>query len=619
MGTIAPYKAILAQQEAKFRKLLLGGKESAFGLALQRTVIDILRSELAHPKSVLVWDSMGPDPKFGVTGPPRWVLSAQEKAHNRISPHYMTPEQLARKWDEYRDLRLEMLKWGQVKPRVIKDKQRGIQYLILGADPLVGKIMRILSDELDVWVRAQPNTRTLATDSPMVGLAKMLHERPDLSMLLRIAQTLPLDVEVSSIPVDRPAFVEAIELAVGLIPVVGNVVAAYEAWAGEDLFGYKLSDVERGVLAASVLLPTAGRLVKGGRALYTEARLVSMYGKDAAAWARATGASGRGLARRDALGVVGRAEQTIRGGSSLTGTLLKESADAVPKLAKGGAPKLTTTVDQVTADLWRELSSAHTVLRSLDEPALERILAKGPNVDHLKGQLLEELVESRLVPWLSTRHGGFALGIAIPAGKKLEFIPGHLIRDVNGRQLTDGILAYRDSGNLVIAAVFEAKAGKRAARELSHSKGGISSLTKDELAELRANAKDVWRDLRDEAKAAGKPFTKKLDDVMKEYALSERGGQVRRDIERLAEATAGTSKIRVGSQEIPVRFSPTKTKFFGVVPRDLSAKTIKTLEGQLAAEKVTYEILGLDITASTLKQIAAKLKEPAAKLATAAP
>ncbi len=70
--------------------------------------------------------------------------------------------------------------------------------------------------------------------------------------------------------------------------------------------------------------------------------------------------------------------------------------------------------------------------------------------------------------------GGFALGIEVPAGKKLEFIPGHLIRDAAGRQITDGILAYRDGESLVIALVFEAKAGKSAARELSFARGGIS-------------------------------------------------------------------------------------------------------------------------------------------------
>ena len=258
-------------------------------------------------------------------------------------------------------------------------------------------------------------------------------------------------------------------------------------------------------------------------------------------------------------------------------------------------------------DLFRDLSATHSELASLDALAIERVLAKGPNVDHLKGQLLEELVESRVVPWLRTRVGGFALGITVPAGKKLEFIPGHLIRDAAGRQITDGILAYRDGESLVIAAVFEAKAGPRAARELSFARGGVSSLTDAERAELRANAKDVWREQRQAARDAKQPFTKTVEDVEKEYALSERGGQVRRDVERLADG----AEIRVGTQTLPVRISPTRTKFFGVLPRGVRASTI---ERQLKDERFTYEILGVNLRSKDLNDIAAKLQPLAQKL-----
>lgn len=118
------------------------------------------------------------------------------------------------------------------------DKQRGRQYLILGANPLVAEIMAVVSRELMDWFRAQPNTRRLIDFPARFGLVTMLSEREDLVALLPIAATLPPDVEVSDVPIDRPALVEAIELAIGLIPVVGSVVAAYEAWSGEDLFGY---------------------------------------------------------------------------------------------------------------------------------------------------------------------------------------------------------------------------------------------------------------------------------------------------------------------------------------------------------------------------------------------
>lgn len=616
MANIAPYQRALAAQESSFRKLLASGKGSAFELALHRTIWEIMHEQLTkYPGSVLAWDRMGPDPVYGFKGPERWQQASLKAANERINPQYGSPDQMSRKYKEYLDLSLEMLKWGRVRQELIVDKHLGRQYLILGASPLVGQIMSLLSSQLMRWFEVQANTRTLMDHPARLGLATMLSERPDLSTLLRIAQTLPPDMEISAVPVDRPAMVEAVELAIGLIPVVGSVVAAYESWAGKDLFGYKLTDLERGILGASVLLPTAGRLVKGGRALYSEARLVAMYGHDAAGWSRALGAGGRAMAEREALTAIGKAEQSIRVQRSLSGALAKDAASAVPRLAHGSGV-VSRSVDQKVVDLLRELQASHPQLRSLDAHSLERILAKGPNVDHLKGQLLEELLEYRLVPWLAKREGAYALGISVPAGKKLEFIPGHLIRDSSSRQISDGMLVFRDKDHLVICAVFEAKAGKSAARELSLKRNSISGLTQGERNELRAYAKDVWLDQRAEALAAKKPFKKSVEDVEKEMIQSELGGQVRRDIERLADAGSGLTKIRIGTEEIAVRMSPTRTKFFGVLPQDVGAGTI---EAQLKAGGYSYEILGVDIKSAKLKQIAAELKPLAETMAQAAP
>jgi hypothetical protein len=611
MATIEPYRRALKEQETKLKGALAAGKVSAGELALLRATYEIMFLELTStPKSVLVWDRMGAEPGYGFTGPDRWAYHSLLKANDQIYPHYGTPEQLRRKFQEYLDLSIEMLRWGQVKQELIVDKQAGKQYLILGANPAVGQIMEVLASELMEWFRAQPNTKELIDSSARVGLATMLTQRPDLVTLLRIAETLPPDVEVSEVPVERPAMAEAVEFAVGILPVVGSVVAAYEAWSGVDLFGYKLSDLDRGILGVSVLLPFAGRVVREGRALYSEARLVRLYGKDARVWSKALAAGSRGVAEREALSAVEKAERSLRVEKSVTGAVARDAAAAVPKLTKGGG--VATTVDSAIVDLLREVQTAHPQLRELDALALERVLTKGPNVDHLKGQVLEELVESRLVPWLSTREGGFALGITVPTGKKLEFIPGHLIRDTAGRQITDGILAYREGESLVIAAIFEAKAGKRAARELSLKRASVSSLTGEELVELRANAKDVWREQRATARAAKVPYTKSVEDVMREYAQSELGGQVRRDVERLAD----NARIRVGTQELGVRISPTKTKFFGVLPKDVRASSI---EAELKASGFNYEILGVDIAASKLKDIASTLKPLAEKLARSAP
>jgi hypothetical protein len=95
--------------------------------------------------------------------------------------------------------------------------------------------------------------------------------------------------------------------------------------------------------------------------------------------------------------------------------------------------------------------------------------------------------------------------------------------------------------------------------------------------------------------------------VEKEYTLSERGGQVRRDVERLADG----ANIRVGTQTLPVRISPTRTKFFGILPKDVAASTI---EQQLKDSGFAYEILGVNLRSKDLKDIGAKLQPLAQKL-----
>lgn len=614
MSDIASYQAAVRRERARLDGLLASGRASPFEIALCRVTVEMMTKLLADaPGSALVYDKLGPD-RMGLSGADRWLVESQRKAADVVKPSYGTPDQWARRYEQYLDLSLDILKWGRVRQEVIDDKQNGLRYLILGADPLVAKIMGVVSSQLMAWFRDLPQTKENYELTPREGLGAMLHERPDLVALLRLAYQIPVLHETSSIPIDRPTWVEAVELAVGLVPVVGNCVALYEVWAGEDLFGYKLGDLERGILAASVLLPVAGRLAKGGRALYTESRLVALYGHDAAAWSRAVRTGERTVAQQQALRSLENAERELRAAGSVGGTTAKEAATALPAVVRGGTAG--AAVDQAIVDLLTALKKDVPLLDALDAHALERVLAKGPNTSHLKGQLLEELVESRVVPWLSTREGSFALGVTVPAGKKLEFLPGHLIRDLNGRQITDGILAYRDQGKLVVAAVFEAKAGPHAARELSFARDSISGLTKGELAELRANAKDVWREQRDLAAAAGQPYTKSVDDVMKEYAVSEKGGQVRRDIERLSAGTGGSTTLRVGTEELPVVFSPTRTKFFGVLPKGVSRTTIQK---QLTDLGVSFEILGVDATSRDLDTVAAGLVSHAEAMAIAAP
>ena len=198
-------------------------------------------------------------------------------------------------------------------------------------------------------------------------------------------------------------------------------------------------------------------------------------------------------------------------------------------------------------------------------------------------------------------------------GKKLEFIPGHLIRDASGRQITDGILAFRNNGVLEIAAVFEAKAGQRAARELSFTSQSISSLSRAERAELRAFAKDVLQEQRAAAEGAGRRFDKTLAEVESEVTLSEHGGQIRRDIERLSKNEDGTlAQIRIGASLLPVSLSPTRTKFFGVLPRDVNSSII---ERELREARFNFEIVGVDIGQRDLRAVADEMVQLATTIA----
>lgn len=100
---------------------------------------------------------------------------------------------------------------------------------------------------------------------------------------------------------------------------------------------------------------------------------------------------------------------------------------------------------------------------------------------------------------------------------------------------------------------------------------------------------------------------------MKEIALSEQGGQVRRDIERLGQSSSGNKAVlNIGSELMPVNISTRNTKFFGIVPKNA---TTKTIEAQLKAEKFRYEMIAVELKDSELKSLAEKMKPVAEKLA----
>ena len=137
-------------------------------------------------------------------------------------------------------------------------------------------------------------------------------------------------------------------------------------------------------------------------------------------------------------------------------------------------------------------------------------------------------------------------------------------------------------------------------------------MSKAEKAELRAEAEDAMAVLTERAKRTGTPVTMTVDDIMKEIAgeTADETGQIRRDIERLygSVTDSGTADevIFVGGEEVTVRISPKFTKFFGVVPSDVSlSAALKELQDQGIRNIVA---LGIGYTQKELRDAADIIK-----------
>lgn len=455
----------------------------------------------------------------------QWVDAALKEARTQVAY-----ETLPGMFDKVLDKKLEYYAYVEqvqlnfkvefAKVLKIRDEHEGTETEYTG-NPEGPRLVKILTDSLLEWFDQHYIDEWFLRKTPRDAMNEFLLERKDMLALYNFILDLPPRKTVNEVEIERPLLVEAVELAVGFIPVVGNGIALYESYTGRDLFGYRLTNLERGILAASCLLPVAGRLVKGGRAMYTNARLVKLYGRDAALWQRTVERSGRALESKGALRAVRNADDALRASGKLEGKVAKEAAEALPKVLHSSSRVILEAEKEIKV-IWETLANKFPALADLDELAIRRIVRKGTNVDHIKGQLLEELLESYVLPMLRKRQAAFALGLKVPKGATVEFIPGHLIRTSSGkagRQITDGMLGFYDKGVFNIVGIFEAKAGRTGARELSFTKTKIADLTGAEKKELRAFANNVWFEEKEIAETAGKTYTKTIEAVEQEVRI----------------------------------------------------------------------------------------------------
>ncbi|MFE5720435.1 pre-toxin TG domain-containing protein [Streptomyces erythrochromogenes] len=176
------------------------------------------------------------------------------------------------------DAALELMRtrlWRVREPYLVEDRDAGVGYLVwesAQSETARDLIARGFLHDVIASMHRKDFTATSVT----VDFRAWLADHPVEYAAYLIAQAHP-DVEQYEIKIDIPAWQTAIEVGIGFIPIVGSIVAAGEAAFGYDLFGNKLSTADRAILAASVLLPAAAKVFKGGRALVSVATLAREY------------------------------------------------------------------------------------------------------------------------------------------------------------------------------------------------------------------------------------------------------------------------------------------------------------------------------------------------------
>lgn len=161
------------------------------------------------------------------------------------------------------------------EPRIAEDHHTMTGYLYYPSPAELIIRQDIATGYLDDLVARAGVTDLPAPDKIPEDFDRWLGQRPELSKALWLTSAYPT---VEKYKIDVPTWQIATELLVGFIPVIGQIVGGYEAIKGEDLFGRELSGTERTIIGVTVLLPSLGKLYKGGKGLLAADEMVRLYG-----------------------------------------------------------------------------------------------------------------------------------------------------------------------------------------------------------------------------------------------------------------------------------------------------------------------------------------------------
>jgi len=642
-------RSIEETRDALF-SVLTGGTADAFSIALRRQTLAFMEEDWQLRKNEIL--------KFyefkaqsGLTGPFLWQSETAKRASAELRKYEPNDADVLRKNAEYMNAVTTQLNSLNVKAHTLGDCDLNYfieeVYLLDQQKTLVQLVKNEFIRAVQDYMADHRYDPQFYRDSATVGMVAVLTARQDLVVSLWLARNQGSTASTYAVP--DPSFAaEVLAGGIECLPYIGNAIGVVEAVVGRDLFCRKLSDFDRALLLAFFLVPAANKFIKGGRAVYTALRLETLYGR--AAWGKLLKLGELfavhhsppvGKVLRDAAALV-KLKKPIP--KALLTDAEKALATLVGKAAPTAVAPATTAAERSLLEALAKLGTAKPVLKELDSFALRRVAEasvtkKGPNMAMAKGQLLEEFKESRTVKLLRDQFGPKALGLDAAGSPKVQFYPGHVISDSSKRKLTDGMVARtlegpeiqpawygarspdeirNVQGVLEVLAVDEAKSGRSSAGDLRY----IYELTDAERASFAALA--VRRLERAKALAAkeGKPFTKTLEEfqneIRKEFKPGELGGQARVDIERLDQLEDGSlPSIFIGELEYLVRLkSASKTKIFGVLPKDVPSKgMVRRLQKAVkdGGEGLNFEVIGMNITTSELEQITAQALDLASK------
>jgi hypothetical protein len=196
------------------------------------------------------------------------------------------------------------------------------------------------------------------------------------------------------------------------------------------------------------------------------------------------------------------------------------------------------TMQAANSEKLRSILSADTMQRLADEalhPGRQRLqdADKDNTIQRVKGELAEQMAADDVRREIDQENKTRA------KDRQLFLIEGNRLRDEQGRKMSDGLIAWRDTGQkLQIWQALEVKSGPAAARELNYK---IEKLTEKQDQELRKYASDVANEsvkamaglTASQQRNETQRLTKEAEAYLRSGEVQKEAGQRQQTTERL--------------------------------------------------------------------------------------